>query len=267
MRPRLMFDVLTENRVKSELKTELFGQKVFAFWRIGSTNDFAYSRASQGEEEGSLVIAEQQERGRGRKSRKWESQFGNGLWFSLILRPDILSSRSGLIPYVAGISIANAVEKITGLKPDLKWPNDILLNGKKFCGILSEVQFSNNKVDFLVVGVGINVNHKRTEWSTEIKEIATSLRIEANKRVDRAELLAEVLLQLEQNYEYVKINNFEQLLNEWKQHCSKYKKNITIVQEDEIYEGIFHDLDGDGCMILKTNDGEMKKIVAGDVMM
>ena len=261
-----MFDVLSENRIKSVLKTKLFGQKIFAFWSISTTNDFAYRRATQGEKEGALVIAEKQERGRGRKLRVWDSQFGKGLWFSLILRPDLPSSKSGLIPYLAGVSVARAVENLTGLQPDLKWPNDLMLNDKKCCGILSEVHFDNSKIAFLILGIGINVNHNPGEWTDDINEIATSLRIEKNKRIDRAELLAEILFQLEQLYEDVKINGFDNLLNQWKKRCSKYKKFITIEQENKKIEGIFFDLDKEGCLILKTKDGEMKKIFAGDVV-
>ncbi len=266
LRTRMMYDVLSENRIKSVLKTKLMGKKIYAFWSIGTTNDFAYLRATQDEPEGALVIAEKQERGRGRKARTWDSQFGKGLWFSIILRPDLPSNKSGLIPYLAGVSVAQAVEKIIGLRPDLKWPNDLLLNGKKFCGILSDVQFDNGNIAFIILGIGVNVNHNPAEWSAEVNDLATSLRIESNRRIDRAEMLAEILACLERNYEKFKADGMGEILNQWKQRCPTFKKNITVLQEKQKLTGLFFDLDEEGCLVLKANDGKMIKIITGDII-
>jgi len=261
-----MFDVLSENKIKSVLKTKIFGKKVYAFWSVSSTNDFAYRRATQGEEEGALVIAEQQERGRGRKARVWDSQFGKGLWFSVIIRPNLPSCKSGLIPFLAGLSIADAINNLTGLQVDLKWPNDIMINNKKCCGVLSEVHFDNGNIAFIILGIGINVNHNPGDWSENLNGTATSLRIEKKARVNRAELLNEILTQFEQNYKHVKHDSFDSLIDQWKKRCSKFKKNITILQEDKKISGIFFDLDKQGCLLLKTQRGELKKIVAGDIL-
>ncbi|MBC8183486.1 biotin--[acetyl-CoA-carboxylase] ligase [candidate division KSB1 bacterium] len=266
MKLRLMSDVLSETKIKFVLKTKLFGKRIYAFWSIGSTNDFAYRLAMQGEDEGALVIAEQQERGRGRKARVWDSQFGKGLWLSVILRPDLPSSNAGLIPYLAGVSVSRAVEDLTGLQPEMKWPNDVMLNNMKCCGVLSEVNFKNGKIDFIILGIGINVNHEAGEWSDEIDKIATSLRIEKNERLERADLLAEILFQLEQAYDDVKKNGFGQLLDQWKKRCPVFQQNITILQEDKKISGTFINLDEKGCLLLKGEDGKIKKIVAGDLL-
>ena len=267
MKIRLMSEILSETKIKFALKTKRFGNRIFAFWSIGSTNDFAYRRAMDGENEGALVIAEQQERGRGRNARTWDSQFGKGLWFSVILKPDLPSSSAGLIPYLAGVSIARAIENSTGLQPEMKWPNDVMLKGKKCCGVLSEVNFTNGKIDFIILGIGINVNHEADEWTDEINEIATSIRIEKKESINRAELLAEILFQLEKVYEDVEKNGFEELLNQWKKRCPAIHQKITIQQDEQELFGTFIDLDEDGCMLLKVEDGEIKKIVAGDICM
>jgi len=263
---KIRYDLLSEDRIKSVLKTQLFGKKIYAFWSVGSTNEFAYHRALQGDKEGTLVIAEEQTKGRGRMSRHWDSPFNKGLWFSLILRPELSASKSGLVPYYAGVSVAEAVENFTNLKPVVKWPNDLLLSGRKFCGILSEVEFDNGKVNFIVLGIGINVNHKKDEFPEQYRAHAISLRIESDSRIDRLELLAEVLLQLEKNYLYIKENGFNDMINNWKRRCSQFGKLIVMVQGDNKYQGIFEELDEDGCLLLRTKSGNLEKIVAGDIV-
>ncbi len=265
MSRKIRFDLLSEDKILSVLKTNLFGNKIYAFWSVGSTNEFAYRRAVQGEKEGALVIAEEQTKGRGRKHRKWESPFNKGLWFSLILRPELPALKAGLLPYMAGVSVAEAVEDFTGLKPNMKWPNDLLLNGKKLCGILSEVEFTNSQIGFIILGIGVNVNHKKDEYSEELQKQATSLRIESGLRIDRAELLAAILSQLEKNYQDVKKNDFSQIITKWKKRCQQFGQEIVIAQDDRTRRGIFEDIDGSGCLLLRTQAGERIKIVAGDV--
>lgn len=260
----MTFDLLSEDRIKSILRTEFFARKIYAFWSVGSTNEFAYRRALQGEKEGTLVIAEEQTRGRGRKSRSWDSPFNKGLWFSLILRPDLPAAKAGLIPYLAGVSVAEAIENYLNLKPSLKWPNDLLLNDKKFCGVLSEVEFNNGKIHFIILGIGINVNHKIHEFQENYRNQATSLRIELDKRIDRADLLVEILSYLENNYKF--IHNFEEIMNKWKIRCPKFGKEVLVVQDDEKYEGLFEEIDNEGFMLLRLKSATIKKIVAGDIL-
>lgn len=259
------FDLLSEERIKAALRTELLGKRIYAFWSVGSTNDFAYRRALQGDFEGVLVIAEQQTKGKGRKSRHWDSPFYKGLWFSLILRPDIEASKAGLLPYLAGVSVAEAIENSLSQKPDLKWPNDLLFQGKKFCGILSEVEFKNGKVTFIVLGIGINVNQKTEDFPERYRNQATSLRHECNSRIDRADLLAEVLFRLEQNYKLMSTHGLNEIVSKWKIRCPQFGKEVVIMQDDEQYQGKFIDIDANGCLVLQTESGEIKKIVAGDI--
>ncbi len=266
MRRGKRYDIMSEDRIKSVLKTETIGQKIFAFWSISTTNDFAYRMAEQGEREGALVIAEQQERGRGRNSRTWISPFSKGLWFSLILRPELPSAQAGLIPYVASVSVAEAVENKLALKPSLKWPNDLLIKQKKICGILSEVEFLNGKIKFIILGIGINVNQMVNDFPAELIETATSLRVESETVIDRAELLAEILERFEQNYLQTKAGSFENILTHWKKRCPNIGRPISIRQEENIYHGIFKDIDKNGYLILQAESGAEEKIVAGDLV-
>jgi len=266
LRSAINYDILSENRIRSALKTDSMAQNIHAFWSVGSTNEFALRMAQLGDPEGTLVIAEKQEHGRGRMLRSWDSPLAKGLWFSVILRPQLSSSQAGLLPYIAGVSVAEAVEAQLGLHPDLKWPNDLLVGGKKFCGILSEVEFENGKIKFIVLGIGVNVNHLAGDFSRQIRDGATSLRLAAETRIDRADLLAAILSKLEQNYERVKTEGFDDLLHRWKTRCSNFKKNVALKQDQTTIEGTFVDIDHEGCLLLKTGSGETKKISAGDVI-
>lgn len=266
MTPGISIDLLSEDRIKASLKEKSFVDKIYAFWTVGSTNDFAYKRAMHGEDEGTLVVAEEQTRGRGRKSRVWDSRFNLGLWFSLILRPDISASKAGLLPFLASVSIAEVLEESLNLKPDLKWPNDAIFSGRKFCGILSEVEFIDGRVKFIILGVGMNVNHKMDELPQDFRERATSLRIESGKRIDRADLLAEILVTFEKNYDEFRSNGISPILDKWKARCGRLGKHVKIVQDDQQIEGTFKDIDAAGCMLLQLETGEIKKVVAGDVV-
>jgi len=266
MKYNVHYDLLSEDRIKSVLQTSLLGNKIYAFWSVGSTNEFAYRRAQHGEKDGTLVIAEEQTKGKGRKSRRWESPFNRGLWFSLILRPDLPAARAGLVPYLGGLSVAEAVENFVGLKPVVKWPNDLLLNDKKFCGILSEVEFQDHKINFIILGIGVNVNHKRSDFPLEFRDQATSLRLASGAHIDRVDLLAEVLKRLETNYLDAKQNGFENIITRWKKRCRQLGRKISVVQEDETFQGKFEDLGSDGSLLLRTDSGELLKIVTGDIL-
>jgi len=260
------FDLLSEEKIRASLEGTSFVNKIYAFWKVSSTNNFAYKLAIHGLGEGTLVIAEEQTHGRGRKARVWDSQFNRGLWFSIILRPNLPASSVGLLPFLASVSIAEAIESTLGLRPELKWPNDALLAGKKFCGILSEVEFANGRTKFIILGIGLNVNHKPDDFSPGIREQATSLRIQSGMRVNRIELLAQILQRFEINYNTFKSNGISSILEQWKARCLRLGKSIQVVQEDMRYEGIFQDIDSEGCLILKRNTGEILKVIAGDVI-
>ena len=266
MRRSVKYDLLSENRIRASLDTSFMGEKIYAFWSVGSTNEFAYRVAAKGEKEGTLVIAERQEHGRGRLARKWDSPFAKGLWFSLILRPDLPASRAGILPYIASVSIAEALEENFNFQPEIKWPNDLLYQGKKFCGILSEADFKDDRINFVVLGIGIDVNQKPRDWPKELKDVATSLRMISDKWIDRAELLAMILESMERNYQYFKINGINDIMEKWKNRCPRYKKNIVIEQMGKKIEGRFRDIDDDGYLILRQKSGEVIRVSAGDIL-
>lgn len=258
-------DLITEDDIRLYLRTHTFGQKIHAFFRIGSTNEFANKLAEFGEQEGTLIIAEQQTKGRGRLKREWHSLFGKGLWFSLILRPRQDPEKAGLFSYLAGVSVAQAVEYYVGIKPEFKWPNDLLIDGKKFCGILSEVNFTNGRINFIILGIGINVNHKSKHFPKELIDRATSLSLETGSLIDRTKLLTKIIYRIEENYYYVQENGFDVITTYWKRRCPRLGKKISIYQDNQHIQGLFEDLDQNGCLLLRTENGDTQKIVAGDL--
>lgn len=262
----MRYNLITPEKISYHLRTHTFGQTIFALWSVGSTNKFAYTLATQGRKEGTIIIAEEQTRGRGRMNRHWDSQFGKGLWFSIILRPTVHAVKAGLFPYLAGVSVAQAIENKTGFTPSVKWPNDLLLNDKKFCGILSEIEFINNRIHFIILGIGINTDHKMNDFSEVLRHHATSLRIEIGHKIDRVSLFAEIINLLEQHYYYAIEYGFEMIISSWKKRCPLLGKNIRVFLQDHPYYGKFEDLDENGCLLLRSRDGELKKIVAGDLI-
>ncbi len=262
----MKYDFITSDKIKPQLNTDYFGKKVFAFWRLQSTNEFAYKLAHNGEQEGTLIIAEEQLKGRGRLKRKWYSIFGKGLWFSVILRPPAAASKPGIFPFLAGVSVAQAVENLYGITPQFKWPNDLFLNQKKFCGILSEVEFQNNHVSFIVLGMGINVNHSLDDFTPDIRGIATSLLIHSLHKTNRITLLVEILRLLEQHYLFALEYGFDLIIDNWKKRCPRIGQKIEIILDNNYYSGIFEDLDQDGGLLLRQKNGHLAKIVAGDFM-
>jgi len=256
---------LTTDRVKEVLRTSRIGHQIYAFKTIGSTNELANTLALQGEADGSVIIAEAQTKGRGRAGKRWESPMGKGLWFSVILRPDIGVKRAGLFPLVAAVAVAEAVEGTVCLQPSVKWPNDLLLEEKKFCGILSEVQFTGVRVEYIVLGIGVNVNQEREDFSEELRDKATSLLIVTGRTIDRLALLAEVLYCLEKNYELILYRRAQEVLEKWRELCGYWGQPVVLVQGKSEVSGILEGLSEDGGILLRTSSGTLTKALAGEL--
>jgi len=271
-------DLLLKEEILSGLETEVFGREIHAFQRITSTNDFAYKLAERGGKEGTLVIAEEQTRGRGRVGRAWYSPKGMGLWFSLILRPPIRSDEVNLLTFLSALSVAEVVERRFKINVGVKWPNDLLINGRKFCGILSELSFEAERINFVIVGIGINLNQEVRDFPPELQTTATSLRIELRYKVDRVKLLREILKRFEENYflaiqgmpfagESWAVNSpgFKKIIEEWERRCVIFGKRVTVSWGENRTTGVAQGIDELGRLILRGDDGIEERILAGDV--
>jgi BirA family biotin operon repressor/biotin-[acetyl-CoA-carboxylase] ligase len=248
--------------IQSRLTTKKFGREIHYYETLPSTNVLAKELLQSGTSEGAVVITDNQTDGRGRASRKWFTEPFKNLTFSVIIKPKIDPERMGSVSLYAGLCVAEAVEKITMLRPVCKWPNDILLNGKKICGILSETVFEFNQLKGIVIGVGINVNQR--VFPAEVQSTASSLSLETGDEYDYVSVLASVLGRMEDNYRFIQQGNIEQIFENWKRYTTMFGQTVSVHQEEKKITGIAARLDEDGGLILVTSNGE-QKILAGDI--
>lgn len=246
------------------LNTKTFGKKLFVFESIDSTNTCAKTLAQAGTEEGTVVISDVQTNGRGRQGRPWISQEGTGVLFSVILRPLLPNEKAGFLAFFAAVSVARAVEAATGFDAECKWPNDVLLGGKKCCGLLLENSVQNDRIESSILGIGLNVNQRVFEG--DLAGRATSLRIETGKEFDRIRLVRELLLELESAYKRIKEGQFDWVLDQWNSRCRMFGRPVSLLHANRTISGIAVALSADGGLVLETPRGRTT-YYAGDVTM
>jgi len=251
-----------KEKFSSLLKTKIFGKNIFCFDTIDSTNTQAKMLAEKGTEEGTIVIADEQTHGRGRFSRSWISAKEKNLTFSIILRPKISLERIGLLPFIFATAIAKTLRKYYTVEAETKWPNDILLNGKKLCGMLLESSFHNENVDYIIVGIGLNVNQET--FTDELAQTATSLFPETQKEWDREKLLSQILLQIENEYFFFCENETNDILSQWKSYSTMFGKEISMSQNGDVLNGIAIDVSPDGELLVNVNN-KLVKFNSADV--
>jgi BirA family biotin operon repressor/biotin-[acetyl-CoA-carboxylase] ligase len=252
-------EIVNQSLITKGLNTRFIGQNVLYYHSLTSTNDIARQLALVKCPEGTAVIADSQTTGRGRLRREWVSPQGN-IAVTVVLYP----SRKDLhfLTMLASLAVLYSIEKTTGLRCQLKWPNDVLIGGKKVCGILLESQASAESAEYAIIGVGINVNMKLAEYP-EISAIATSLTDETGKDVSRVALLQNLFVEMEKLY--LRLRAGESLLEEWREHLVTLGKSIHVRSGDEVFEGIAVAVAEDGSLMLRCADGRLMKFTAGDV--
>lgn len=229
-----------------------------------STNSLAFKLAIGGDPEGTCVVAEAQKTGKGRLNRVWFSPPGENLYLSVILKPFIHPSMVYPITFISSLAVYDTIERITGIVPTLKWPNDVLIRGKKVCGTLIEISTEADMVRFIVVGIGFNINMKEKEIDELIKNKATSLHIETKKTYERALVCGILLSNLDKYYSIFRKNGEQEICNIWEKTAQIKGKYLEINQMGEFYSGISEGIDTSGAMLININ-GKVKRIIAGDV--
>lgn len=260
-------DLVTAAEIRDGLSTTVLGQSIVYRETIDSTNNLAQELANNGAMEGTLVIADEQQQGRGRRGRTWFSPPHSGVWMSLILRPQLPLAHAAQITLVTAIALAKALTRLTGVPSGIKWPNDILFNKKKSCGILTEMHAEFDQIHHLVVGIGINVNVPQEDFPDDIQSIATSLQAVKGTPIPRAKVVQVVLEELEPLYrQYVANGGFGTLRDQWKAHNITLGNDIIAHTAQGTIQGRALDIDEFGVLLVEQPDGEQKKIYSADIM-
>ncbi len=251
---------LSAELVTAGLKTYFVGQHVLYYPSVSSTMDVARVEAQKNAVEGTVVFADEQTAGRGRIKRAWFTPKGSSIALSVILYPD--ARRLPYLIMVASLAVAKSIKAITGLNPQIKWPNDVLLNGKKVSGILIENGICGNKISYAVIGIGININLD-CSGIPEISHLATSLSDETGKPVSRLAVIRNMLAEMEKLYTSLSSKNT--VFEEWRDNLVTLGKRVKATAIDAVYEGVAESVARDGSLIIRTRGGQTVRVVAGDV--
>lgn len=233
--------------------------------RIDSTNAEAARLAQQGAPEGTVVIADAQTAGRGRLGRTWHSPPGTGLWLSVVLRPPLPPAACSGITLTAGVAVAEAIEQVTGLKPGIKWPNDVLIDGRKVCGILTEIAAEWDKVHHLILGIGINVNQTEADLPADLRGSAGSLRLASGGRVSRHHLCVALLDEFARRYPAFQRDGFAAVRADWLRRSVTIGQHVTARSAAGTVSGIADGVDADGALLIRTENGATVRVTSGEV--
>lgn len=256
---------MSADSIRLHIKSNVLGQQIYYYDCLESTQKVANELANSTGVEGTIVVADEQTSGRGRLARQWHSAKGTGIWMSIILKPNIPIHQAPKLTLLTAVAVVQGIKETTGITAQIKWPNDILLNGKKICGILTEMQAEADGIHSVVIGVGINVNQLLEDFSQEIREIATSLLIEGGKTVLREELICSVLKKLENLYQTFQRDGFSSIKTLWESHAINMGKMITATTPQGRVTGIALGITEDGVLLLKDSHNHVHSIYSADI--
>jgi BirA family transcriptional regulator, biotin operon repressor / biotin---[acetyl-CoA-carboxylase] ligase len=258
-------DILAPSLLRAELGDHPLGRNIIHYFRTDSTNAAAVKLAAEGAEHGTVVVAEEQTAGRGRLGRAWFSEKSSGIYASIILRPPLSPAAAPVLTLMAGLAAQKAVNTVTGLAVDIRWPNDLLVNGKKVCGILTEMSAEVDRLHAVVLGIGINVNHSL--MPTPLEEIATSLRMEAHRGISRVQVFVALLRELERYYQLLLKSGSKAISERWEAASSfAHGKRVRVVTAAGETLATTTGLDPNGALKIQFDDGRQESLVAGEVV-
>ena len=256
--------VLGESEIKSRMETQSVGQRVYFYEKIDSTNTQAKRLAEEDAPSGTLVVSDCQVKGKGRRGRVWTSPKGEAIYMTILLRPQIRPDRASMVTLVMGLSVVQAIRNVLGLETSIKWPNDVVLNRKKLVGILTEMSAQMDYIEYLVIGTGINAN--MTAFSEELKDKATSLRMEMGRPVNRAALIAESMKCFEKNYEiFEKTQDLSGLMEDYQAVLANLNQPVRVLEPGHEYSGIARGINEKGELLVEREDGTVTAVYSGEV--
>jgi BirA family transcriptional regulator, biotin operon repressor / biotin---[acetyl-CoA-carboxylase] ligase len=258
-------DKLELTDLLTKLATKRLGRSIKFYESVDSTQNVAHQLVNEGAAEGTIVLADKQTAGRGRMGRKWHSPQGKGIWVSIILRPAIPLQFTPQLTLLVAVALCRAIRAFTELPVGIKWPNDLLIGGKKICGILLESSAEDERLKHVIAGVGISANLVADDFPPDIREVATSLAMELGKPLDRTELLCRFLLELEQLYELYLTEGFAPIKLLWEALNVSLHRPVRSQTPQGVIEGIAESMDDSGALAVRHADGTLTKIYSGDV--
>jgi BirA family biotin operon repressor/biotin-[acetyl-CoA-carboxylase] ligase len=261
-------DLLLADDLLAQLgKTKVIGRTIDVFQQTTSTNDVIDRLARDQVKEGAVVFAESQTKGRGRLGRNWLSPAAKGLWFSILLRPALRPDETTRLTVASATALRRAIAQQTMLDPKIKWPNDILINGLKVAGILTELHAELDQVKYVILGIGVDVNLDRDDFPPELQQVATSLKLQSTSPIPRPELAACILRELDVEYDRLGSGGFTTIADEWARHSATIGQNVRIQLGDRRIQGHAESLAEDGALLLRTEHGRLERILGGDVLL
>ena len=257
-------DLLLPEEIRAGLATQLLGKHIVHFYDTSSTNNEAKRLAADDAVEGTIVVSEAQTLARGRVKRGWCSPPGGGVWVSVILRPPFPPQEAPKCTLMAAVATVEAIREASGLNCGIKWPNDILWQGRKLVGILTEMSAEMDAINFVVLGIGINVSLQESDFPEELRNIGASVSMGAEREVSRVEVLQKLLERLEYWYQVVKQEGFESVLEAWRRESVTLGQPVRVLAGEETYDGVAEELAEDGSLLVRTENG-LRRVLAGDV--
>lgn len=259
-------DRVNAANIQKHLKTATYGRNVTYYETCSTTQTIAHDDAQNGAPDGTLIIAEEQIAGKGRLARPWSSVARKGIWMSLIIRPSLMPQQAPQMTLVAAVAIVRAIEEVVKIEATIKWPNDIMIKGKKITGILTELQSDPDRVKAIIIGIGMNINHDKDDFPEEIQPIATSLKLESGETIDRSRLISEILGFLELYTHMYEKHGFGPIKLLWEGYSNTAGKRIKAVMLNETVEGVALGISEDGLLEVKRDDGTIRGIYSADII-
>lgn len=259
-------DILNIEELASQLHTSSIGRRLVCLSETVTTNADSFRLAEDGAVEGTVVIADAQSSGKGRLGRAWTSPPGVNLYCSVVLRPSIKPYEAPQLTFLSAVAVARAIELITNLKPEIKWPNDVLIQGKKVAGLLNEMSAETDAINFVILGVGVNLNMTFGQFPSDLRHPATSLLLETGQPVGRVRFTATLLNELDRLYTDFRSHGFALVREEWQQRCSANGRHVVVTDCGvEVVSGKYFGIDGDGALLVRRSNDKIERILSGDV--